>query len=116
MLSIYIRNFYSHYGRRFKFLEDEWNIFDFIVSLASVLASSGVAVFRVIRMFRAAEILEFLPYIKIIIKSVVNTIQLLLYVFIALSVVFLYFIISVNDMFGAVQLNILVALGRIFTL
>ncbi len=81
------------------FFKNGWNIFDFIVVFASVLASSGVAAFRVLRILRVAEILEFSPHMKVVVKSIVNAIPLLFHVFIVLSVVFLMFSIAAHDMF-----------------
>ena len=97
---------------RVNFFKNGWNVFDFIVVFASILASSGVAAFRVLRILRVAAILDFSPHMKVVVKSIVNAIPLLFHVFVALSVVFLMFSIAAHDMFCAAAPQYFSDLGK----
>ena len=84
-----------------KFFKNGWNVFDFIVILASAFASGGIAAFRCLRVFRVAEMMNISRHTRIIINSITRSLPILLHVFMALAILFLLFAIAAFDLFGA---------------
>lgn len=91
---------------RLNFFKNGWNIFDFIIITLSLIASSGIAAFRALRVFRVAEIINVSKHTKIIVNSVIKSLPILIHVFLALSIVFLLFAISAIDLFGETVPNL----------
>lgn len=84
----------------FKFFKNGWNIFDFIVVFTSVLAVNEIAAFRILRIFRVAEIINISKHTRVIVNSILKSVPILSHVFAALVMVFLLFAILAIDLFG----------------
>lgn len=84
----------------FKFFKNGWNIFDLIVVSISILAVNEVAAFRILRIFRVAEIINISKHTRVIVNSILKSVPILFHVFVALVFVFLLFAILAIDIFG----------------
>ena len=84
----------------FNFFKSGWNIFDFLIVSISVLAINEIAAFRILRIFRVAEIINISKHTRVIVNSILKSVPILFHVFIALVMVFLLFAILAIDLFG----------------
>jgi hypothetical protein len=93
------------YGSHGAYLDDAWNILDFIVVVTSLLVAAvpdlpSISSLRLIRILRPLRSLTMLPGLRDIVKSIFASIPELAGVFSLMSFVFLVFAIAGIELFG----------------
>ena len=112
-------------SKPWRFFQDAWNVFDFIIVAASLLPIGGeaVTVLRLARLLRVLRLVRALPALQILVGALLKSIPSMLYVGVFLSLLFyIYavagvFLFSGNDPwhFGDLQTSML-SLFRVVTL
>lgn len=85
-----------------KFFEDAWKCFDFIVVALALVPGieSQANVLRLLRLLRVLKLLRQFPELQIIIVSIINSFHSLGYIGILISLTFYIFAIAAVDFFG----------------
>ena len=80
----------SAYEKPLDFFKDAWNIFDFVIVVASLIPIDGneAAVARLLRIFRILRIITILPELKEIINALFRSAKSIGYVMILMFVIF----------------------------
>jgi len=93
----------STYKKPLDFFKDGWNVFDFVIVMASLIPINGnhSAVARLLRIFRILRIITIIPELKGIINSLFRSSASISYVFILMFIVFYIFAVVGTILFEA---------------
>lgn len=87
----------------FRYFKDNWNVFDFLIVVASYIPQLGssVTMLRLLRLLRVLKLVKQLPKLKAIINALMNSMESIAYVGLVLILIFYVFAIIGMLLFSA---------------
>jgi voltage-gated sodium channel len=95
----------AFWPKPWKFLASGWNLFDFVIVIASVLPvhSEAASVFRLIRVLRALRLLKAVPGLQMVVSGMIRSVGSLGYVGLILCIHFYIYGLAGIKLFGAID-------------
>ena len=85
-----------------KFLQDPWNIFDFIIIAIALIPATGTfAVLRSLRILRVLRVISALPKLRFLVRSLMVSLPSIGWIAILMSLVFYIFAVMATNLFGS---------------
>lgn len=89
------------YSFRWKFFKDNWNNFDFIIVIFSLLPATGIfSVLRTLRILRALRLMKKIPKLRLIIDALFHAIPSIGWIVALLLLIFYTFAVITTNLFG----------------
>ncbi len=90
------------YAYRWRFFQDAWNVFDFlIVAIALIPASGPLAVLRALRILRVLRLISMVPRLRFVVESLLHAIPGIASIATLMVLLFYVFAVMATGLFGA---------------
>jgi voltage-gated sodium channel len=95
----------SFWPKPWKFFANGWNVFDFLIVIASVLPvhSEAASVFRLVRVLRALRLLKAVPGLQVVVHGMIRSVGSLGYVGLILFIHFYIYGLAGVKLFGTLD-------------
>lgn len=95
----------AFWPKPWKYFAGGWNLFDFVIVLASVLPvhSEAASVFRLVRVLRALRLLKAVPGLQVVVRGMINSVGSLGYVALILCIHFYIYGLAGIKLFGSID-------------
>lgn len=95
----------AFWPRPWEFFRSGWNLFDFLIVIASVLPvhSEAASVFRLVRVLRALRLLKAVPGLQVVVRGMIRSVGSLGYVVLILCIHFYIYGLAGIKLFGTMD-------------